>query len=115
MRRPPLPVVLVALAALAAASTLSLRASAGDGVIKLEGELLKKAKLTLAKAVEEALKACPGQAVAARLTTDDDGAPIFRVTVHKGDSASNVWVDAVGGKAKIQDTWKDDEEAPKSE
>ncbi len=94
---------------------LAVRARAGEGPIKVQGELLKKAKLGLAKALEKALEACPGQAVAARLTTDDDGAPVFRVTVHKGDSASNVWVDAVAGKAKVVDTWRDDEDTPRSE
>lgn len=102
-------------AALALASVLSLRANAGEGPIKRDGELLKKSKLTLAKAIDEALKTCQGNATAARLTTDDDGAPIFRVTVHRGDSASNVWVDAASGKAKIHDTWKDDDESPKGE
>jgi hypothetical protein len=87
----------------------------GEGPIKLQGKLLERCKVPLAKAVEKALEACPGQAVAARLTTDDEGAPVFRVTIHRGDKATNVWVDALEGKAKVRETWTDEGETPKGE
>ena len=93
----------------------SLVFAGGEGPVKYHGELLKRCKIDMKKAIEKALEACPGNAVATRLTTDDDGAPVFRVTVHRGDSESNVWVDAVEGKAKIKDTLKDEDEPPKGE
>jgi len=86
-------------------------ASGGD--VKDTTDLLKKTKITIAKAVEEALVVAPGTAVSARLLKGDDG-PIWRVIVLKGEQLSEVRVDAASAKAVLVSSWKDETEAEKA-
>ena len=106
---------LVSIGAVGVALTLLLlgtRARAGE--VHDLGDLLKKTKVPLARAVEEALKASPGTAVRARLVKGDDGAPSWRVVIHEGEKLTEVAVDGVSGKSAVRDSWHDEAEAEKA-
>jgi hypothetical protein len=92
--------------------TFALGARAGE--VRDLDDLLKKTKVPLGRAVEEALKAAPGQAVRARLVRGEDGAASWRVLVHRGAELTEVAVDGASGKAAVRDSWKDEPEAEKA-
>lgn len=95
----------------ALALLLVLPASAGE--VKDTADLVKKTKIAIAKAVDEALVVSPGTAVSARLVKGDDG-PVWRVIVLKGEELAEVRVDAASGKATLSSSWKDESEADKA-
>src|SRR5579872_4196635 len=88
-----------------------LLARAGD--VKDTADLLKKTKVSIEKAAEEAKKTASGTVVSARLVKGDDG-PVWRVLVHSDEKISEVKVDAVTGKATLASSWKDESEAEKA-
>jgi uncharacterized membrane protein YkoI len=88
-----------------------LLARAGD--VKDTADLLKKTKVGIEKAAEEAKKAAPGTVVSARLVKGDDG-PVWRVLVLADEKISEVKVDAATGKATLASSWKDESEAEKA-
>jgi uncharacterized membrane protein YkoI len=86
---------------------------ASGGEVKDTADLVRKTKITIAKAIEEALAVSPGTAVSARLVKGDDG-PVWRVVVLRGEELSDVRVDAASAKATLGSTWKDESEAERA-
>src|SRR5437016_2776190 len=85
------------------------------GEVKETDDLLKKNKVGLQKAADEAVKASPGTPVSARLVKNpEDGGPLWRVIVLKGERLTEVHVDGATGKAVVKSSWKDDDEAEKA-
>jgi hypothetical protein len=83
------------------------------GEVKEAGDLLAKARVPLASAVDAALIAAPGSAVSARLVRGEDG-PRWRVLVHRGEQISEVHVDAVTARATLVGSFRDESEAEKA-
>lgn len=110
---------------LAVAATVALACSLAAAARAGEGEQqeferakagLERAKLTLAEAVEAALKKVPdGKAVEAEIETDATGAA-FEVEVVSGTKHLDVKVDAVSGEIlEVEEEVEEEEEARKGE
>ena len=95
--------------------SLLILARARAGEVKDTDDLLKKNKITIQKAADEAVKAAPGTAVSARLMKNvEDGSATWRVLVHRGEQMTEVFVDGTSAKAVVKSSWKDETEAEKA-